>query len=85
MAQSNLKQHSPRRKHDVIHPVLQRKLDNKLEEAGSLYDQSTQPACNDQQRISRFRNRAKSLAHKVLSRQPDNVTALNLLGRISLD
>jgi ubiquinone/menaquinone biosynthesis C-methylase UbiE len=85
MAQSNLKQRSPRRKRDVIHPVLQRKLDNKLEEAGNLYDQSTLPHCGDQQRISRFRNRAKSLAHKVLTRQPDSVAALNLLGRISLD
>ncbi|MFT7133621.1 MAG: hypothetical protein ACI81O_002338 [Cyclobacteriaceae bacterium] len=42
--------------------MLQRKLDNKLEEAGNLYDQSTLPDCGDQQRIKRLRNRAKSLA-----------------------
>jgi SAM-dependent methyltransferase len=85
MAQSNLKQHSPGRKRDVIHPALQRKLDNKLEEAGSIYDRSCAPDSNDTQRIARLRSRAKAIAHKVLTRQPENTAALNLLGRIALD
>ncbi|MCB1646034.1 MAG: methyltransferase domain-containing protein [Pseudomonadales bacterium] len=85
MAQLNYRQQPVPRPRTDISTALQRKLNKKLEEAGIAYDKTCTPDGGDQHRINRLRNRARAIAHKVLSRQPDNIQALNLLGRIALD
>ena len=68
-----------------VTPALRRKINKMLEEASFAFDSTYNESGADQGRIHKLRNRARSLAHKVLQKQADNIDALNLLGRISLD
>lgn len=85
MAHLNRKPEQLSQKPEKVNQALQQKLDKKLEEAGLAYDKVQANTKGDQQRVVKLRTRAKSLAHQVLSRQPENTTALNLLGRLALD
>ncbi|MFT6436337.1 MAG: ubiquinone/menaquinone biosynthesis C-methylase UbiE [Candidatus Azotimanducaceae bacterium] len=85
MAHPNRRPEQLNQNPENVNQALQQKLDKKLEEAGLAYDKVQANTKGDQQRIVKLRTRAKSLAHQVLSRQPDNDTALNLLGRLALD
>jgi SAM-dependent methyltransferase/tetratricopeptide (TPR) repeat protein len=64
---------------------VRRKISKLLEEASFAYDSTYNEHGADQVRIHKLRSRAKLLANKALGRQPDNIDALNLLGRLALD
>ena len=64
---------------------VRRKINKLLEEASFAFDSTYNEPGADQNRIYKLRSRAKLLANKALGRQPDNVDALNLLGRLALD
>lgn len=64
---------------------VQRKVNKLLEEASFAYDSTYNELNADQVRVHKLRTRAKTLVGKALLRQPDNLDALNLLGRIALD
>ena len=55
-----------------------------MEEASFAYDSTYNEHGADQLEF-KLRSRAKLLANKALGRQPDNIDALNLLGRLALD
>ena len=85
MAHPNRRAEQLNQKSQNVNQALQQKLNKKLEQAGLAYDKVQANAKGDQQGIVRIRTHAKSLAHQVLSRQQENTTALNLLGRLALD
>jgi len=70
---------------EIISPALKRKLNKKLEEAGIAFDKTYAEDNLDQSRVLKLRHRARSLSQQVISKQQDNLDALNLLGRIALD
>ncbi|MBV1877522.1 MAG: methyltransferase domain-containing protein [Pseudomonadales bacterium] len=83
-AMQNVKLKQPLVRNQVSN-ALRRKLNKQLEEAGIAFDKTYAENRYDQSRVVKLRHRAKTLAQKVLSKQADNVDALNLLGRIALD
>ncbi len=64
---------------------VKRKIAKLLEEASFAFDSTYNEVGADQVRIHKLRARARSLANRALARQPDNIDALNLLGRLALD
>tara|TARA_R110002073_G_scaffold10970_6_gene51003 strand:- start:52 stop:2154 length:2103 start_codon:yes stop_codon:yes gene_type:complete len=68
-----------------VTPALRRKVNKMLEEASFAFDSTYNESDADQGRIHKLRNRARTMAQKVLLKQTDNIDALNLLGRIALD
>ncbi|MFN3235435.1 MAG: methyltransferase domain-containing protein [Pseudomonadales bacterium] len=83
----NLKRQSePKQQAKTQIPLgVKRKINKLLEEASFAYDSTYNEPGADQSRIHKLRGRARSLANRALARQPDNIDALNLLGRIALD
>ena len=64
-----------------VTPALRRKVNKMLEEASFAFDSTYNESDADQGRIHKLRNRARTMAQKVLLKQTDNIDALNLLGR----